>query len=157
MSLTTREKIESELMARLRRLKGPTAPVERKTIGLIENIIVRGTKKEKFVKAKVDTGANRSSIDISVLREIGAPNVIKKVLVRTAQSQETRPLVNLQMRIPGGKLVTSTFTVTSRQKMQYKMLLGRNSLIKLNVLIDPIKQVKRNLKNLREEKRMITA
>jgi len=157
MSLTPREKIESELMDRLRKLKGPTIQVERKTIGLIENIILRGTKKEKLVKAKVDTGANRSSIDSSILREIGAPSTIKKVIVRTAQSQETRPLVSLQMKTPEGKWVTSTFTVASRQKMQYKMLLGRNSLIKLNVLIDPVKQVKRNLKSLREERGMITA
>ena len=158
MALSSREKIESELLSRLRALKGPTKQVERKTIGLIENIIVRGTKGEKIVKAKVDTGANRSSIDGSIIKEIGQPRIIRKVLVRTAQSQETRPLVNLATKVLGGEWVTNTFTVSSRQKMQYKVLLGRNSIIKMNVIIDPIKQVKRNLrKNISEEKKIITA
>lgn len=115
---------------------------ERSVISLIEEITIRGSKQEKKVKVKIDTGASKSSIEKTLLQEIGPTPIMRKVLVTSPHIKEVRPLIMLQVKL-GNKCVNSTFTVTSRKNMKYRVLLGRNTLKELCVLIDPLKPTKK--------------
>ena len=110
----------------------------RKIIGLVVDIVIKGKKAQKKVKAKVDSGAFRSSICKSLIDIIGCPAVIKEVTVKSPMKKEKRPLVNLSLKLDN-KWANSTFTITKREEMRYKVLLGQNTLKKLDVLIDPKK------------------
>ena len=54
---------------------------EKHIVGLCENVIIKGSKKEKKVKAKIDTGASDSSISVRLFKEIGETPIIKEVIV----------------------------------------------------------------------------
>ena len=111
---------------------------DKRVIGLCENIIIKGSKKEKKVKAKIDTGASDSSISIRLLKEIGETPIIKEVIVERAHEEEARPLVNLLVKC-GNKWIESEFTVSDRKNMKYEVLIGDNTLRKMHVLVDPEK------------------
>ena len=111
---------------------------DKRVIGLCENIIIKGSKKEKKVKAKIDTGASDSSISIRLLKEIGETPIIKEVIVERAHEEEARPLVNLLVKC-GNKWIKSEFTVSDRKNMKYEVLIGDNTLRKMHVLVDPEK------------------
>jgi len=128
-----KEKLEEALLSELKELKGPDSGSGRKKIGLIEDVWVKGTRREKKVKAKIDTGASKSSISKDLLIDIGPPKEVGKALVELLISMET------------GRWVKSIFTVADRQNMQYPILIGKNTLLKLNVVVDPTKEVQEAL------------
>ena len=133
------EKIVDEIMDIIRRKNK-----DKRVIGLCENIIIKGSKKEKKVKAKIDTGASDSSISIRLFREIGETKVVKEVVVERAHEEETRPLVRLLVKCDN-KWIESEFTVSDRKNMKYEVLIGDNTLRKMHVLVDPEKKDLENL------------
>jgi len=140
-----KKKLEEALLNELKELKGKSDSPGRKKIGLIEDVWVKGTRREKKVQAKIDTGASKSSISKDLLIEIGEPRSVGKALVASAMSEQTRPLVELLVSMETGRWVKSIFTVAERHNMQYPLLIGKNTLLKLNVIVDPTKEVQENL------------
>ncbi len=136
-----KERLEEELLDKLKGMKSPPDSSGRKKIGLIEEVWIRGSRREKKVQAKVDTGASKSSISKELFDEIGKTPDIGKVLVASSMAEEERPVVELLVSIQPGKWVKSSFTVASRGSMQYPLLIGKNTLLKLNVIVDPGKSV----------------
>lgn len=111
---------------------------QEKVVSLHEWIIIKGSKKEKKVKAKIDTGASDSSISVRLFKEIGETPVVKEVLVERAHESEKRPVVRLQLNvIDVGRWIESEFTISNRENMEYEVLLGDNTLKKLHVLVNP--------------------
>ncbi len=109
----------------------------RSIIGLTEDIIIYG-RKIKHVKARIDTGATKSSMDESLAKELILGPSIKNAVIKSASGQTTRPVVKAEVSI-GGKKVSTEFTLISRAHMKYKVLIGRNVLSK-GFLIDPSKR-----------------
>lgn len=119
-----------------REKEGRNEPV----IGLCEDVIIKGSKKEKKVRAKVDTGASNSSISVKLFSEIGKTPVIRRVIVERAHEEEKRPLVKLWIKHKyAKKWIESEFTVSHRENMEYEVLIGDNTLRKMHVLINPEK------------------
>jgi len=106
----------------------------RKTVvGLVEQVKI-GKKK---VLARIDTGAERSSICTRLLKRAfeEKPPVVRHVTYRTSNGSEKRPVVKVPIRIAGRK-IKATFNVTDRRDMTYDVLIGQN-ILKKDFLIDP--------------------
>ena len=106
---------------------------ERLILGLTESIIVAG---ERLI-ARVDTGAERSSIDKKLAEKLDVtPIGVSKI--RSASGQSVRPIIPVDIQICGRKL-EGDFTVADRTNMNYKVLIGQDILKKGNFFIDPLK------------------
>ena len=102
-----------------------------KVIGVFETVEVVNQMGEKVpVKAKLDTGAFRSSIDETLARGLGLlipENVLYEEFYRSALGREKRPIVNLTFFLGGRKIVSSA-NISDRKKLRRPMLIGRRDL-----------------------------
>ncbi len=106
-------------------------------IGLEEGIAVRNSTGSKTVKAKIDTGATKSSIDIALAQKLHLGPVIKSKIVKSAHGHTIRPIVEITITL-AGKTMTEEFTLADRKHMKYPVLIGQN-VLKHGFLIDPSK------------------
>jgi hypothetical protein len=115
--------------------------VEKALIGLIEPVMLHGTKQNAIFKAKVDTGATKSSIDGSLVSILGLGPILGETTVRNANGTEKRTFVDVTVEI-AGHTVTEHFTIANRTHMRYPVLIGKNVLRKGVFLIDPTKKTR---------------
>lgn len=108
--------------------------MDKKIIGVSETITVKGMK----VLARIDTGATKSSIDKKLAAELKLGPVMEKKLIKSAHGTMLRPIINVQFTLAGKKM-TEKFTIADRTHLRYKVLIGRNALIK-GFLVDPSKE-----------------
>jgi len=103
------------------------------TVGIVEDVEIKGKK----FKARIDTGAYRSSIDIDLAKKLGLGPVFKKVNVRSASGKSQREVIKAKVSIKGQEMEAS-FSIINREHMDYKVLIGRN-ILKRGFLIDATK------------------
>ncbi len=84
---------------------------------------------------KVDTAADSSSIDETLLLHCGTATLGPDKTVRCAFGRQTRATRLVQIRVQGQAL-NALFTVTDRQRMKCKILIGRDILKRGCFLID---------------------
>ena len=107
-------------------------------LGLIEEIIlydVNGV--EKRLLAKIDTGANISSIDMSLATELSLGPIIRTKTVVSSHGRSLRPVVGISIDLAGRKM-DGNFSLYNRSHMTFKVLIGRD-VLKHGFLIDPSK------------------
>ncbi len=109
---------------------------DRVVIGLIETVSLEN---RITYKAKIDTGADSSSIDEAIVKKLGKDNYSSYKTVRSALGRSRRPTVLLEMEMEGRKFY-ERFTVTDRKHLHYKVLIGKDVLKKEGLLIDPLKK-----------------
>lgn len=102
------------------------------TVGPLETIKLKVRKKQvKEVRAKIDTGAFRSSIDEELARELGLLSEDKILYYRHYRSalgkHRDRPVVGVTFWLKGKRVVTAV-NVANRSKLRTKFLLGRKDL-----------------------------
>ncbi len=94
---------------------------------------------EHAVKVKVDTGADRTSIDTALAESFGLlkpENVLYEVEVENALGvHQKRPVVGITYML-AGKKITSTASVTDRSHLKRQMLVGRKDLKGFAVVFD---------------------
>ena len=112
----------------------------RKTLGLIEKVKVFGDSVSEVI-ARIDTGAERSSIDSSLLKSLKLPISDHTKKIRSAAGVNRRPLSEIEVSIVGKKL-KGVFTVADRSRMKYPLLIGQNILKEGAFIIDPLKETK---------------
>jgi len=102
---------------------------ENVVIGYIEEVVVSGTRGNKTVLAKSDTGATRTSIDAELAAEIGTGPILDIVKIKSGSLKggRSRPVVDLVVGL-GGTQHTVTASVEDRSHMDYQVLLGRDIL-----------------------------
>ncbi|MBX0285352.1 RimK family alpha-L-glutamate ligase [Halomicroarcula sp. F28] len=102
---------------------------ENVVVGYIEEVVVSGTRGNKTVLAKSDTGATRTSIDAELAAEIGTGPILDIVKIKSGslKSGRSRPVVDLVVGL-GGTQHTVTASVEDRAHMDYQVLLGRDIL-----------------------------
>jgi len=97
------------------------------TLSLVEPITIATEYAKKTYDAKVDSGALRTAIDWSIVRDLKLPILPNKILVRAANGEQLRSAVRLQYMIAGRK-VSTVATVTERSHMMYKIIIGREDM-----------------------------
>ena len=114
--------------------------LENKTIlGLIEQVkIITKNNEELTLDARIDTGAQNSSIDISLAEELKLGPVVKEKIIKQSMGSEKRKVIKISVKIKDKK-ISGLFTLSNRSKMKYSILIGQNLLKKGDFLIDPNK------------------
>ena len=101
----------------------------------VEDVVMIGrTGKKVKIKAKLDTGAYRTSICNEVAKKIGMGEVVRKRYVKSALGGEWRDAYELEMVIKSKHIKTQAFVV-DRQHLRYDAIIGRRDL--KSFLIDP--------------------
>lgn len=113
---------------------------KRKIIGIIQEVAVRGPRGEIRVRAKVDTGAARTTLDTDLARRLGLGPVLRHVHTRAAAADhpEERDVVSAVLVI-AGETFEAHVAVTDRRDMRYHMIVGMDVLRRSGFLISPRK------------------
>ena len=108
---------------------------KRKTISLIEDVRLEDGQ---IYKAKIDTGADSSSIDQKLVKRLGEKELLPPKTIRSALGRSQRPMIMLEIEL-GGQRIKKGFTISDRSALKYKVLIGKDILKKGEFLIDPLK------------------
>ena len=100
-------------------------------LGLIEKVKING----KEVLAKIDTGADKNSLDITLANKLNITKFVKTTKVRSSHGKSIRPVIEADLEIKGKKLKTQ-FNLTDRSQMNYPVLIGKN-VLKKGFIIKP--------------------
>lgn len=106
---------------------------EKVVLGLIEPVKINGVE----VKAKIDSGADRSSICNSLIGKLTLIPTGKKRTIRSSTGTERRALYSAEIEIKNKKFKIE-FTAAKREHLNYSVLIG-NDILKKGFLIDPSK------------------
>lgn len=112
---------------------------KRTIVGLTEKVIVKSNDHKKELIARIDTGATKSSIDLTLASELRLGPVVDSRLIKSAHGVKLRPVVKVDVVI-GGRTLRAKFTLADRLHMTYLVLIGQN-ILKKGFLIDPVKYV----------------
>lgn len=111
----------------------------RKTVGAIETVTVYGHNGvEREVEAKIDTGADMSSIDRELAHELGlmdGDNFLYSDYFRSALGRKKREVVGITFRMAGRKLKTRV-SVAERHRARTKMLIGKRDLKDFVIMVN---------------------
>ena len=111
---------------------------KRAVLGLTEKVTLFGPKKRKSINSRIDTGATKSSVDVSLAAELNLGPIVKRKLVRSAHGTTVRPVIMAKIKI-NGKTIEGEFTLAQRAHLTYPVLIGQNILKKGKFLIDTLK------------------
>lgn len=109
---------------------GEEGPPERTVLGAEEVVVVAPLEggPEVEVVAKVDTGADRTSIDDDLAEELGLDlEGAETVRVRSSLGVGERPLVTIRLQL-AGRTLESEVSVQEREELSTRMILGRNDI-----------------------------
>lgn len=110
----------------------------RKTVGAFEEVEVHGLNgKNVVVKAKIDTGADGSSIDETLAEDLGlteSDNVLYYDYFRNALGRKRRKIVGVTF-IMAGRRVKTQISIADRSRLRTKMLIGRRDLKQFAVVV----------------------
>ena len=107
--------------------------MEKTIVGLVEKVKIKG----KEALARIDTGAEHSSIDKDLSQKLELGPILRTILIKSASGQKRRTVVETELEIKG-KVIKSKFNIANRKHMKYKILIGQN-ILKQGFLIDPSK------------------
>lgn len=107
-------------------------------IGIFEEVEVEDLMGERHtVKAKIDTGAFRTSIDETLAKKLGLldpENILWEKAYRSALGREERKVIGLTFYLKGKKIKTAA-SVSDRSKLKRVMILGRRDLLGFSVRV----------------------
>jgi len=106
-----------------------------KVLSILEEVTLTSNSFNENVKAKLDTGAYRTSIDKRLAEKLGITPLSKKIHISAASGQQERPTVRLNFRL-SGKNISTIATVADRSHLTYPMIIGRKDL--KGFLINPV-------------------
>ncbi len=111
-----------------------------KIVGIIELVTVKGKKGMKTVKAKLDTGTDRTCVDYDLAAEVGLGPLVDTIKVRSASGSrpETHVLAEAEIIIHRQRF-SLPVSLEDRSEMKYEVLIGRDLLERSIFLIDPRK------------------
>jgi hypothetical protein len=102
----------------------------KKILGAIEKINIEGN----IYRARIDTGARRSSINESLIKKLKLGTPKGKVRIESANGIKERKLIKIKFKLKNEEF-SSLFSVADRSLMRYKILIGRD-ILKNKFLVD---------------------
>jgi hypothetical protein len=120
-------------------------PKNKRIIGLVEIIKVKGKKGIVKKRALFDTGATRTSIDVRTAAKAGVGPIVSSVRIKSANSSRgyTRRAIAEAIIIVKGKKIKTGVNIEDREGLPYSVLIGRD-IIHNNFIIDVSKTHKSN-------------
>jgi hypothetical protein len=117
---------------------------QKKVIRLVQRVVVAGPGGEESIRAKVDTGADRTTVDRVLAARLRLMPTGSKVAVKAsaAGKKVERPLVNAAVTL-AGKRFNLRVGVADRSQMRYTVIIGRDILRSGDFLIDPSRRKKK--------------
>lgn len=100
----------------------------------VEDVVIKNEDKVVKLKAKVDTGADRTSIDQSLAKKLKLELLNDFKIVKSANGETKRRLAKLKYTLKN-KVIRTTASITDRSNMTYKMIIGCNDLSGCEVVI----------------------
>lgn len=115
----------------------------KKVVRLVEKVTVKGPGGEEKVRAKVDTGADRTTVDRRLAERLKLGPILSQVTIKaSAEGRKVlRPVVNATVNV-GGKSFELKVGVADRSQMKYLVIIGRDILRSGVFLIDPSRREK---------------
>jgi len=115
-----------------------SAGIPKKVIRLVQRVKVAGPGGEESVRAKVDTGADRTTVDEGLASRLSLIPTGSKVTIKAsaAGKKVERPLVIADVTL-AGKTFKLRVGVADRSAMRYSVIVGRDILRSGDFLIDP--------------------
>lgn len=107
-----------------------------KILGVIEKVVIYGNHKRKTVRAKIDTGAFRTSIDADLVHELGLDKHHKTVFVKSGSGEQKRRTVKLRLKLKDKEIKTIA-TYTERSHLRFPIIIGRRDIKEF--MVDPAK------------------
>jgi hypothetical protein len=116
----------------------------KKVVRLVQRVIVAGPGGEESVRAKVDTGADRTTVDKVLAAKLKLVPTGSKVTIKASAvgQRVERPLVDAAVTI-SGKTFKLRVGVADRSQMRYAVIIGRDILRSGDFLIDPSRRKKK--------------
>jgi len=108
-------------------------------VGLIEKVVLESGE---IIDAKIDTGADSSSIDKTVAAKLGEKKIISHKIIRSALGRHRRPTIRVGLELQK-KHFDEKFSISDRSTLKYKILIGNDILTKEGFIVDPLKEVKK--------------
>ena len=120
------------------------APAGKKVVRLVARVTVAGPGGEESVRAKVDTGADRTTVDRELADKLKLDPTGSKVLVKSLGGSQVmeRPLVKASITLKG-RTFRLWVGVADRSQMRYRIIIGRDILRSGYYLIDPSRKKKK--------------
>ena len=117
---------------------------DRTILGLIEFVEIK-TKTAPYLtlKARIDTGAQKSSIDDVLAKKLDLGPILKEKVIKQSTGKTIRPVIKAKILLKG-KEISGLFTLADRSNMKYQILIGQNILKKGKFLVDPLKTIEKN-------------
>ncbi|MCA9366946.1 aspartyl protease family protein [Candidatus Kaiserbacteria bacterium] len=104
-------------------------------LGVIERITIYGpNNKKKTVRAKIDTGAFRTSIDSDLVDELGLDTHHKTIHVRSGSGRQRRRTVKVRFKLKQ-KEIKTVASYTPRSHLRFPVIVGRRDL--KGFMVDP--------------------
>lgn len=113
----------------------PASDGGRSVLGYTTSVSIGGKADEVTLSGKVDTGADRTTIDMDVAGEIGAGPVVGVTDVTVGTASKRRPLVDVDVQIDGDRWRDLEVGIADRSGKRHPVLLGRDVLDEFT--IDP--------------------
>jgi hypothetical protein len=116
---------------------------EKKVIRLVARVLISGPGGAESVRAKVDTGADRTTVDGALASKLKLGSTGSKVTVKASAGGQRleRPLAEAVITIKG-KTFRLKVGVADRSHMRYRVIIGRDILRSGMFLIDPSRKPK---------------
>ncbi len=110
----------------------------KRVVRLVQRVVVAGPGGEESVRAKVDTGADRTTVDELLAARLKLVPTGSKVAVKASAAGRMveRPLVSAAVTM-AGKTFNLRVGVADRSQMRYAVIIGRDILRSGDFLIDP--------------------
>ena len=111
----------------------------RKTVSAVEEVTILGLNGERRkIMAKIDTGADSSSLDRDLARELGLLDMDNHLYVthfESALGKHNRSVVGIRYLLAKRK-IQSRVSIANRSKVKYKMLIGKRDLKDFAVVVE---------------------
>ena len=116
----------------------------KKVIRLSERIWIKGPGGEEKVWAKVDTGADRTTVDRDLAERLKLGPALSRITLKASAGGQRleRPVVDAEITV-AGQSYKLRVGVADRSQMRYRVIIGRDILRSGNFLIDPMRRKKK--------------
>ncbi len=110
----------------------------------MQRVTVAGPGGSETVRAKIDTGADRTTVDRGLAARLNLPPTGAKVTIKASAAGRMveRPLVDADVTL-AGKTFKLKVGVADRSQMRYSVIIGRDILRSGDFLIDPARKRKK--------------